>query len=142
MYKTILVALDLSPHSTPLLEKALKLASVFNATVHVAHGVDQSPLAFADDLALPVEEQLMQSVENAAHKTLESICQQYGIHESHIHIGNTSLKPFIKTLIAEISADLLVLGTHEHHGIDKLFGSTAATLLKELNCDALAIYLE
>ena len=46
----------------------------------------------------------------------------------------------IKKLASEVSADLLVIGTHDYHGFERLLlGSIAETLMRNVTCSVLIV---
>jgi universal stress protein A len=48
----------------------------------------------------------------------------------------------IMNLVAEIGADLIIVGSHGRHGLAMLLGSTANSILHHAKCDTLAIRID
>jgi universal stress protein A len=49
--------------------------------------------------------------------------------------------PTIDAVAAEVGAELVVIGSHGHHGFLGLFGSTAKAVLRSVTCDVLCVKL-
>jgi len=139
MYKTILLAVDLSPQSKTLARKAKQLADLFHAQLHLVHVVEHSPLAYGDEFALPIDVDLEQTVENEARKMLLNICQENGVADNHAHMASGSVKLIVHDLAKKLPADLIIVGSHGHHGIERLLGSRANAVIHDAPCDTLAI---
>ena len=58
-------------------------------------------------------------------------------HACHIEVGMTKME--ILTFIENHNIDLVVLGRHSRHGIERLLGSTANAVLNVAPCDVLAV---
>ncbi len=138
-YKHLLLATDLSKNSAPIAEKALNIAKDNNATLDILHVIEHSPIAYGGEFSIPIDANLEQSIEAQARSALRELAQKMAIPEDRQHIRNTSVKQATLEIAKEIDADLIVVGTHGHHGIDVLLGSRANAILHSAKCDVLAI---
>ena len=138
-YKHILLATDLSEHSGQIAKKALSIAQECNAQISIIHVIEHSPLAYGGEFSIPIDINLEQTIESNAKEMLNDFAQKYHIPEDHIHISMESVKLAVTSYAEKIHADLIVVGTHGHHGLDFLLGSRANAILHHAKCDVLAV---
>ncbi len=139
MFKHILVAVDLSPQSAFVVKKAKQLGTVFKATLSVIHVIEHSPLAYGDEFSLPIDIDLEQTIAREARNSLTTLCKKFSVTPEHAHIANGSVKLAVHDLAKKIKTDLIIVGSHGHHGLEKLLGSRANAILHDAPCDTLAI---
>lgn len=139
MYKTILLAVDLSPQSHAIAKKAKLFADQFQAQLHIVHVVEHSPLAYGDEFSLPIDVDLEQVIENEARTMLLNLCREVGVQDDDAHMASGSVQLIVHDLAKKLPADLIIVGSHGHHGIERLLGSRANALLHNSPCDTLAI---
>ena len=129
MYDRILVPTDGSPSMQPVVDHALELASVHDATVHGLYVVDTGNFA-----TLPVEttwdgvtDMLRQEGEQAVSE-FEEMAGDTPV-ETAIREGNPSGE--IVAYAREHDCDAVVMGTHGRGGIDRLLlGSVAERVIR------------
>lgn len=139
--KRILFATDFSDASTPASEYALHLAELARADLHVLHVINE--LDEPQRVMIPAEafQTLQRELETQAIRELEAFCKQAprGLQTtSHAVIGN----PFQKILEVskDISADLIVMGTHGRTGLEHvLVGSTAERVVRHSTVPVLSV---
>jgi nucleotide-binding universal stress UspA family protein len=146
MYKKILVATDLTPASEPAVRAALDLAQVLGAHVTALHVLDaplesntwflpDSPEMVALRAAIAQEEatvhgQLAAQIGALAHGAVNVTAV--------VRRGNPV--DIIRAVADDISADLLVLGTHGRRGIQHaLIGSVAERVVRTADQAVLTI---
>ena len=78
-------------------------------------------------------------IQNQAQQHLREFASGLGIAEERQHLIFGRPESEIQKLAVEISADLILVGSHGRHGIGLLFGSTANGVLHKANCDVLAV---
>ena len=140
MYKKILVATDLVPHSSAKVVKAaVALAKTHNAKVHVLHVIEDYPLVYGGDTALAFTEEQESVIEDGAKKQLAKLCKRYDIPAKNQHVVRGIVKAEVVAFAKQCKANLLVLGTHSHHGLDLLLGSRADAIIHSAPMDVLAI---
>jgi nucleotide-binding universal stress UspA family protein len=118
--KTILVAVDLSPHSEETVAYALKLAKTNEAYLALVHVCSPEPQAEAtnrkgngfDRSAFSPEEQL----ENLARK----IRKTYPSCSAHLCVGDPADK--IAQMADILHADLILVGNRQPSPLGRLFG--------------------
>lgn len=136
----IVCALDSSNGAGRVLAMAARLARAFpSAALHVLHIFRTSrfdrahaaapaldPNALAD-----AEEQLDAHVRSARTQCRNSVI-------GHFRVGDPTSE--VLSLIAQLKAQLLVIGTHDHAGFERLIlGSTAETLMRKAGCSVLVV---
>ena len=140
-FREVLVAVDSSVEAVAILERALEVAeptgarisliSVIRPLEHSYAGVDIA--AYGDSavrFAHEAEEQVAAQVDGLA--------ESFGIKgERLVRRGHPAED--IHAAAEELSADLVVVGTHGRHGFSLLLGSTANAVLHGAKCDILAV---
>jgi len=138
--EVILVAVDTSTGSNRVLASGARLARAFpGAALHVVHVFRTSrfdrahagaPAANADALA-DAKEHLEFHVRSARLQCRNSVT-------GHFIVGDPTSE--ILRVRAEIKADVLVVGTHDHSGFERLLlGSIAETLMRKAGCSVLVV---
>jgi universal stress protein A len=142
-YKKILVAVDYSPHSDRVLEQACRMARDHHAELLLVHIVEYLPPMvmgaepFPSDLWVVDEEQLLETARNTMKDLVAKI---HGINvTTQVVLGNTRL--VLESIAEDQDADLIVAGAHGRHGLARLLGSTATSLVHHVNCDLLLVRL-
>jgi nucleotide-binding universal stress UspA family protein len=137
--KNILTATDLTPSSEPALACAARLARSFEATLHLVNVIEpvvyplDTPVGVPDTFALA--RQLAKEKISALRgsKLLEGIRHQEILREGLV-------AEVIRGLIDELSIDLVVVGTHGAHGLEKvILGSVAEEIFRSVRCPVLTV---
>ena len=141
-YKHILAAIDLSEDSNQVLDKArdaadndgarLSLITVVKPLSHVYGGLDVAPLTKGTVI---FEEDALEQVA----MQLKAIAKIYRVEEADIHAQLGAPAHEIKDAANKLETDLIVMGTHNRHGLGRLLGSTANGVLHGAQCDVMAI---
>ncbi len=136
-YRRVAVALDFSGHDRRLLEAALRIAAPAEATLHLMHVVE-SPAAHAlgpdaDDLEVEMDRQRLQK--------LAASVEALGV-QAVWHLGTGNPAAELARMVAEVQADLVVVGAHGHSGVsDLVFGTTISTLRHRVATSMLVVPL-
>jgi len=135
-YKHILLATDFSQDSEILFKKARELAREMDSQLSVIHVVEPLPgYGYAFIGSAEVEMQLVEE----AKKRLIEIGEKYAIDRKDVYVEIGPTKVEITRIAKEKHVDLIVVGSHGHHGIDFLLGSTANAVVHGAYCDVLTI---
>jgi universal stress protein A len=78
---------------------------------------------------------------DAAKTRITELAGKLGIPGEHCLVVVGSPKQEIIRVAEDLGADLIIVGTHGRHGLDKLLGSTAASVVNHAQCDVLAVRL-
>jgi universal stress protein A len=140
-YKKLLVLLDLSQDSEQVAIAARDMAAHSNASMIVLHVVEFVPVEPLGESLMPtaqIEDELL----NRSRGQLASLITRLGLGNAtgRVEAGNT--KSEILRVAEEEQVDLIVLGSHERHGLAILVNFTEDTVLHAAHCDVLAVRLK
>lgn len=140
-YAHILIAVDLTDDSAAVVRRGLELASRFNARLSLLHVVEFIPVDPAGEALLPPPVDLEGELVQGAKQRLDELCASLGLKDTPRRVEMGSIKTELLRVAQEDKADLLVLGSHERHGLALLLGSTEKSILHKASCDVLAVRL-
>ncbi len=138
-YAHLLLAVDFSPETEPVVARAEQLRRECGARLSLLHVVEYLPMAYSGDLILPDDFDLEQQLLDVAKKQMQALGDRLQVPEPDRHIGIGSIGPTILRTAEEIGADLIIIGSHGHRGLAVLLGSTARNVLNSAPCDVLAV---
>lgn len=139
-YRQVLIAVDLGDDSVRVVERGLEIASHDGAKTCLLHVVEFIPLDPAGEALLPSPVDLEDEMVNGARARLDALSARFaGRLETRLEVGIIKLE--ILRVAAKSRADLIVLGSHERHGLALLLGSTEKAILHKAHCDVLAVHL-
>jgi universal stress protein A len=138
-YQHLLIAVDLSEDSARVLERGLEIAGRYGARTSLLHVVEFIPVDPAGEALLPTPVDLEGEMVRGARRRLDELSACFPGVQSRLEVG--IIKMEILRVAAEVRADLLVLGSHERHGLALLLGSTEKAILHKAQCDVLAVHL-
>ncbi|MGH7715007.1 MAG: universal stress protein [Vulcanimicrobiaceae bacterium] len=136
MFRNILVAIDESSQSAAALDLAIELAKTLNGTITLVHALDPGSIAStADDAgAASVMEIELDELQSAGKELLEAMGQRVraaGLEVETIVRDGLPAQTIVDTA-TRANCDLIVMGTHGRHGIERFFlGSCAEAVLRE-----------
>jgi len=142
LYKTILVAVDLSQDSAVIVDKARNLAKQYGAELSMVHVIEPIAVGYAVEVTSVDIEGLHEEVTKQAKSTLHEMGANIDIPEHRLHTVLGQPAREIRELAKEIEADLIVMGGHGRHGLDLLFGSTSSSVTHGVGCDLLIVHIE
>jgi universal stress protein A len=140
MYKQILVAIDLSENSELVIQRASAVAEKFGGQIRLLHVVEYVPIEPMGEALMPAMEIERDLVANAT-RNLEKLATRTGHADALRSVEAGSIKSEIVRIAAESSADLVVLGSRERHGLAIMLNATEDTVLHNARCDVLAVRL-
>lgn len=133
-FKTIVFASDFSENSVYAFQYARDLAMKYQALLVVVHVINE-PVDLRGFYVPHISfETLEEEIEEGARKMMDKFCgvhlRDYANYESYI-VPGIPYDEIIKKA-EEVSADLIVMGTHGRTGLDHvLFGSTAEKVVRK-----------
>ncbi|MEO0435304.1 MAG: universal stress protein [Pseudomonadota bacterium] len=137
-YQKVLLAVDLSEDSDSVAARTRAVAAGSDAEVHVIHVIE--PLSFAYGGDIPMDfSGIQEEIHQQARTQLDRFAEQHqiGPENRHVVLGQPEVE--IHALAEELSADLIVVGSHGRYGLALLMGSTANGVLHGATCDVLAV---
>lgn len=145
-YRKLLVIVDLSSDSHRVVRAARDLAAYSNAGIIAMHVVEFVPVEPMGDPLMPtmsmeptmaIEAELI----DRAKERLRTILTEEGLAEVPMRIEAGSIKGQIVRVAEEEQPDLMVVGSHERHGLAVLVNFTEDAVLHAAHCDVLAVRL-
>ena len=138
IYKSILIAVDISRQAEDVIKRAMSVASE-GARFQLLHVVEpviaESDMNLTPTISIEVEQAMIERAENFL-KQLISDCSLSNV-SSQVLLGG--VKQSIHQIAEDMQADLVVIGSHGRHGLGLLMGSTANAVLHGAGCDVLAV---
>lgn len=141
MYQHIVAAIDFSSPCERVIQKALSLSTATGAKLSVAHVVEYAPIDPTGEGLLPGTLEVTDELRSRAEQKLAKWCAEHKLNESIGILGSGSVNGEIVRIADENSCDLIVIGSHERHGLRLLFGSTEDSVRHAAHCDVLAVKL-
>lgn len=143
-YRHVLVAVDFSDCSAAAVLVVTDLGLERHAVVSVVHVFDAPGAGLTSRLSFTEDEanEFLFDMEQGAIVELEAFLGSLKFDPVRriVKHNNTSVASTICVVAQEISADLVVVGTHGRSGVSKLIlGSVAEEVLRTGNCDVLAV---
>ena len=137
-YKRILLAVDLAEESSTVGERAIQLARLYGAELHVVHVVQPLSLVYGGDIPMDMSS-VQDEIQEQAKSSLDEFCDAAGVPDAHRHLifGRPETEIHRIAMCADI--DAIVVGSHGRHGLALLLGSTANGVLHGACCDVLAV---
>lgn len=137
--KKVLIALDYNPNSEKVVKKGYELAQLMDAEIGLLHvlsdvryyGMQYEPFMGYEGYAFPVDYNIQEEFVNVAKDYLEKAAKHLNGKniETHLIEGDTAKK--ILEFADQWDADVIVMGTHSHSTLEKLFlGTVASTVLE------------
>jgi universal stress protein A len=141
-YKKILVLLDLSESSEQVVAAGKEMAAAYaNAALVVLHVVEFVPAEPMGESVMPtvqIEDDLIQR----ARAKLDELSARLGLQHALLKVEAGNRKTEILRVARDESADLIVIGSRQRHGLGTLVNFTEDTILHAARCDVLAVRLK
>ncbi|MFL1527600.1 universal stress protein [Pseudomonas sp. O230] len=124
-----------------IIDAAVKLAEQCDARLELVHVYDWTA-AYTQDMgmgALPLATGIHQALGAAQHQTFAALSERHGVPPDRRHFIEGAPLSSICDFAADHRTDVIVMGTVQHSGLNKLLGTTAEQLLPRAPCSVLAI---
>ena len=140
-YKYILLATDFSKPAKAAANRAVEIATCFNARLCLLHVVDHFPEDIPNDWIAPEDHDPTSYLTERSMKALEQLGSQlkYDNIETHVILSERSAAHEITQYAKQNKVDLIVTGYHGQHGIAKVLGSTTSAVMHRAECDTLSV---
>lgn len=147
MYTRIMAAIDDSFATSKVLDAAIEMAQKFGAKLAICHALDETIFA-QREAAIMLSSSVSQIESKLRDSALEfvdeaaKVARAAGV-EVEIRLVESEqdhVAEMLADAAAEWQADLLVAGTHGHHGMERFFvGSVAERLVKKASTSLLLV---
>ena len=143
-YKKILVAVDFSPVAEKVIGQAVELAKRYDARLLFLHVVEYvPPIDVGYEPVTPAtwmvdETLLVENAKTSLHDFVSKLQLNNAVQRVEVGIP----KHTIAEIAMQENVDLIVIGSHGRHGLDRLLGSTANGVLHNAKCDVLAVRVQ
>jgi nucleotide-binding universal stress UspA family protein len=136
MYRTIVVALDGSPREANVFNAATAIAKESGAALHVCRAVTL-PVGIPDAVwALPKGDLDATLVAEASRAVAMRIADTpLSVAGTHVRIGQPA--DVVLDVATETNADLIVIGAHGYHVLERVIGTTASKIVHRAKCSVL-----
>lgn len=139
-YRKLLVLLDLSDDSNKVAIAARNLVPDPSASLVLLHVVEFLPVEPMGESLMPTAEIEGELMKRAQEK-LVGLAATLGLDAAKLRVEAGNTKAEIMRVAAEEKPDLIVIGSHERHGLAILINLTEDTVLHAAHCDVLAVRL-
>ena len=139
-YRKLLLATDFSLYSEYAALRAIELARQYGAQLEVLHIIEE--INFYAEYYEPVipDPLLDESVKENAQDRMRSFAERTGLgNGAGLEVQWGTPKWSIVSWAREKGVDLIVMGSHGHHGIERLLGSVSNSVLHQSPCDVLIV---
>ena len=149
--KKILIAIDYTPSAEKVAETGYALAKALKAEVTIIHviteaafyAMDYSPIMGYNGGYTTGAIEMVEDIKKEAENFLAASVKHLNDNSIATRVLEGETTDAILKFSIEWNADLIVLGSHSHHGFDRLFGTdTASFILKNSKIPLLAIPTE
>ena len=137
-YKKILIAVDLTEQSEHVVARGVALARLTGADVRLLHIVEYVPVEPMGEALLPavdIEDELLEG----ARKRLDELAVRLDIADFERTVESGNIKSEMIRVASDWTADLIVLGSRERHGLAVMLNLAEDTILHTAPCDVLAV---
>lgn len=140
--KTILVPTDFSKFADEGVQRAVQLAELTHATIHLVHASELPTMVGALDVPLTVPPEFFDRIRDSAQSQLDQCAKTVraaGL-EAHVHLACDTPARAILEAAVQVGADLIVMGTHGRTGMKHvLLGSVAERIVRLATCPVLTV---
>ncbi|MAO48793.1 MAG: universal stress protein [Aequorivita sp.] len=137
--KKVLIALDYNPNSEKVVNNGKELAQLMDAEICLFHvlaevryyGMQYEPFMGYEGYAFPVDFRIQEEFVKVAKDYLEKTAAHIGGNNVTTHLAEGDTAKSILEYAEEWNADVIVMGTHSHGTLEKIFLGTVASSVLE-----------
>jgi len=140
-YRYVLLATDFSPFSEQAAQRAIEIAAQYGAQLDVLNIVEERVFYNEWDDSLIADIPLRdESLKDYALDSMHKFVERTGLgKDARLEVQWGNPKRSIVSWAREKQVDLIVTGSHGHHGIERLLGSVSTSVLHHAPCDVLIV---
>lgn len=125
-YKHILYSTDLGQDTDHIAEQCSEIAKLYGAKLTLLHVIEPFPTyGFIDFVQM----------QEPAKAALSELGKRLGVPKENQLIEYGSVKGEVLAAADKLGVDLLIVGSHQRHGVMKLLGSNASAIAQSAPCD-------
>ena len=138
IYQNILVAIDLNEDAEQVIQRAHQLALKSSAKLTLVHVKESLSYAYGGDMPMDLSS-IQTELLDQAQQRMSGLVQKKQLGEVDQLLLSGNIKTEVHRVATELRSDLIVVGSHERHGLALLLGSTSSGILQGATCDVLAV---
>ncbi|MDN3723592.1 universal stress protein [Aequorivita sp. SDUM287046] len=140
--KKVLITLDYNPNSEKVVKMGYEIAQLMQAEICLFHvlsevryyGMQYEPFMGYEGYAFPVDYKIQEEFVKVAQDYMEHTKNHLKGDNISTHLAEGDTAKNILEYSKEWNADLIVMGTHSHGTLEKLFlGTVASSVLERTN---------
>lgn len=149
--KKILIAIDYNPNSEKVVNKGCELANITGAEVCLLHVLSDmryysmqfQPFMGYEGYAFPSDYNIQQEYVNVAKDYLEKTAKHLKVDKVSTHLAEGDTARKVLEYAETWQADVIVMGTHSHSTLEKLFlGTVAMSVLERTKIPVFMVPIE
>ena len=137
--KKVLITLDYNPNSEKVVNKGKELAQLMDAEICLLHvladvryyGMQYEPFMGYEGYAFPVDFRIQEEFVKVAQDYLDKTATHLGKKDITTHLAEGDTAKSILEYAEEWKADVIIMGTHSHGTLEKIFLGTVASSVLE-----------
>ncbi|HPE83280.1 MAG: universal stress protein [Aequorivita sp.] len=137
--KKVLITLDYNPNSEKVVKMGYELAQLMQAEVCLFHvlsevryyGMQYEPFMGYEGYAFPVDYKIQEEFVKVAQDYLDKTKAHLNGNNISTHLAEGETANMILEYAEQWQADLIVMGTHSHGTLEKIFLGTVASSVME-----------
>lgn len=137
--KRVLITLDYNPNSEKVVNMGYELAQLMQAEICLLHvlsdvsyyGMQYEPFMGYEGYAFPMDFKIQEEFVKVAQDYLDKTATHLGNENITTHLAEGDTAKSILEYAEEWKADLIVMGTHSHGTLEKIFLGTVASSVME-----------
>lgn len=137
----IICALDLSNHSSAVAEYAACVARAFNASLTAVNVTPVLTQYLGVNVTARSIDRMARDLHSSAEENLQAFVREHfpGMDVNTVAISGYPADEIV-SLAEKSEADLIIMGTHGHQGIDRiLFGSVAESVVRNSHVPVITV---
>jgi universal stress protein E len=122
-----------------IIQQANQLALQCDAELHLLYACDLTPGYLADMGSLSASD-ITEELRSTEEKAFLNLAARYGVPSDRHHFILEHPVAGLSEFVNKQHVDVIVMGRVQHHGLEKLLGSTTEHILYQVPCSVLAIW--
>jgi universal stress protein A len=143
IYGRMLLAVDLTPESVLIGQRARELASALGGELEMIHVIEPVPAVVPIPPEPVVPEMVTAQAEliDIAEEHIGRLARELDVPEDRCKVVVGNIKSEIVRAAADRMVDLIIIGSRERHGLAFLIKPTEDVVVHQAPCDVLAVRL-